>query len=279
MSQPLTPESFYPTAVVQASQSCPGDWRGSADAVIRVLVDGNRCFSSGEIARCLRICEPSLRFSVPGLGEHVRDAFYAGSLPLYNDGQGGTLAAMQHGRTTVGLFPSRTPAGQLVFVYGPEQAACDVHEFEVYIPQPGESLQDIYDTDNTPATPPVPAPVSGQSQAQPVVLTGNLSQSDLTSAVTADCRLYVSRGAFEAYVGLRGQPMRGGDPVYVLVEPSKVTIRLDDDGNPANEQFTLSATRGRVKVPNRTGKPFNPGTRYSVQVTATEIVVDLANPI
>ena len=133
----LTALEFYPQPVIDACNSCPGDWRGSVDALIQTLTSTNRCYSSGELARILRICAPSLRFAVPGIGEYTRDAFYGDNLPEYDDGQGNPVAPVQIGRMTQGLFPSRTGAGQMVFVYGPCQAACDVAEYEVYIPRPG----------------------------------------------------------------------------------------------------------------------------------------------
>ena len=153
----LTALEFYPQPVIDACNSCPGDWRGSVDALIQTLTSTNRCYSSGELARILRICAPSLRFAVPGIGEYTRDAFYGDNLPEYDDGQGNPVAPVQIGRMTQGLFPSRTGAGQMVFVYGPCQAACDVAEYEVYIPRPGESLEDVRNADNAPQTPQVVA--------------------------------------------------------------------------------------------------------------------------
>ena len=112
-----------------------------------------------------------------------------------------------------------------------------------------------------------------------MVLTGQPGGTDYDATVTGDFRLYVGRSVFEAHVFLRGQPMRGGDPVFVRVVGDTVTIKLDDDGDPANETFTLSATRGRVKIPNRTGAPFNPGDTYKVTVSPTEITVDLSQTV
>jgi len=288
----MTPSAinFYPQPIVDAANSVQGDWRGACDAVLQVITDGDRCYSSGEIARILRICAPDLRFSVPGIGGYIRDAFCSDALPEYDDGMGNPMSPLQVGRTTLGLFPNRTPSGQPVFVYGPDQGACDVAEYEVYIPRPGEDLGDVEDTDSNPATPQPPStmpatttPAPGQPSQAPaapgVVLQGNTSRTSFECKVTGDFRLYLNREVFDALAYQSGLAMRGGDPVYVRVDGDVVTVLLTDDGDANNVPFTLGRTRGRIKVPNQTGSPFVPGTRYGVTVTSTEITVDLANAL
>ena len=278
----LSALDFYPQPVIDAANTIDGDWRTCVDAVIQVLTDGGRCYSSGEIARILRICAPDLRFSVTGIGGYIRDQFVCDSLPEYDDGTGVGVSPLQIARTTIGL--GRTPAGQPVFVYGSDQGACDVAEYEVYIPRPGESLEDIQNADDnltapvsTPATPTGTAP-DGTVAPAGVVIAGNTSRTSFIATVTGDFRLYLKREVFDALAFQSGQGMRGGSPVYVRVDGDDVIVTLDDDGNADNKAFTLGLTRGRIKVPNQTGTPFVPGTKYSVTVTSECITVDLANP-
>jgi hypothetical protein len=289
-----TPLDFYPQYILDAVKTAAGDWRKAVVLVVNELVQHGTCFSSGEIARCLRIVDPTLAFKVTGIGEYVRDAFYTNQMGGY-DINGTPAAPVQIGRTAQGLFPNRTPAGQLVFVYGPDQPACDAHPFEVYIPLPGEGLDQIKQTDQqggttAPTAPPqaaadsgsacvpsVPNPIIVPPPAKAVSLAGKAIKKDLLATVTDECRLYVSRDTFEQFVFLRGQPMRGGDPVYVRGDKDEVIITLD--AQPGASQFTLEATRGRVKVPNGTGAPFKPGDKYRVTVTPNEIKVDLRQTV
>lgn len=284
----LSATDFYPQPIVDAANTTPGDWRANVDALLHLFADGGRCYSSGELARILRICNPDLRFSVPGIGGYIRDAWVQDELPEYDDGTGVGMSPLQIARTTIGIFPNRTPAGQPVFVYGSDQGACMAAEYEVYIPRGGESLEDIRDGDDNAASPQAlvnvptqtPAPGSTAAPAAPgVVLVGNTSRTTFECKVTGDFRLYLNREVFDALAFQSGQAMRGGDPVYVRVDGDNVIITITDDGNPANEAFTLGLTRGRIKVPNKTGSPFVPKTRYGVVVTSTEITVDLGNAL
>ena len=105
----LTALEFYPQPVIDACNSCPGDWRGSVDALIQTLTSTNRCYSSGELARILRICAPSLRFAVPGIGEYTRDAFYGDNLPEYDDGQGNPVAPVPGSPWRMSATPTTPP--------------------------------------------------------------------------------------------------------------------------------------------------------------------------
>jgi len=298
MSPNATPISFYSQEIIDAVTSAQGNWRAAVVAVINEIVQSGECFSSGEVVRILRITDPALAFKVLSVGEYVRDAFYAGQMPPYDTDNDGQQFPLQVGRTTEGLYPTRTPVGQLVFVYGPSQAACEAHEFEVYVPVPSEDLDQVAHTDSNPAIPAVldgddddddgtvstpstlstpstsPTPSNGGSG---VTLKGRKATKSLTATVTAECRLYVSRSAFEHFVHLRGTGMRGGDPVFVRVDNDEVIIGLDD--MPGATKLTLEATRGRVKVPNSTGAPFHSGDRYSVEVSSIAITVDLSTTI
>ena len=102
------------------------NWRDAVNSLLTFWISEGRCFSSGEVAACLRTHMPDLKFSVPKVGEFVRELFYS-SIGPYPGGE----AVVQVPRFTVGKFPDRTPAQTEVFVYGPTADACNAHDFEV----------------------------------------------------------------------------------------------------------------------------------------------------
>lgn len=109
------------------------DWRQVALAVIASRVSSDQCFSSGEIARELRIYRPDLVFGVSELGVFVRAQHTAHDLPSYDTGfdEAYPISVV---RTTDGH--GRTPEGVEVVVYGPSTADALHHDFEVDIPPP-----------------------------------------------------------------------------------------------------------------------------------------------
>lgn len=269
-----------------------GNWRQSVDDLIAALTAEGLCYSSGEIAAYLRAEAPSLRFRVTRIGEHIRDTYWAGTLPEYDDGAGGTEAPVQMQYTTSGS--SRTGSGQVVFVYGPDQAACDAHDFEVDIPlPPGVAPRaQVQPTANAPASTsayptsfsapsqpaqrqPVNAPITAPAVApKPVPASGMAltpaAHQNLTAKVHTDHRLCVPRQAFEAYLFASGRAMRAGDQVYVTADDDQAFITLDAD--PSATVYTLQSQRGRLLFahPNT---PFKPGTVYDVLVSNEGLTV------
>lgn len=246
----------------------PGaDWREYVNDLVDHLVSNMMCFSSGEIARWLRMFKPDLRFSVLSIGEHLRDLFYANGLGMFpDDGEGnGAVTPAQVPRITTGL--GRTPAGVEVFVYAPSEDLGLAHPFEVDIPKPGGQATTY------PSPPPPPAKkkdaVTIAGQAQPLVA--------LKATVQQDRRLQIPRAAFEAFVHFCGITLRGGDPVYVAVENDKATITVDDPGNGA-KKYDLWADSGRVSFPSTT-TPFNPGDVFLVNIAPTGLTVDLTQTV
>jgi hypothetical protein len=249
------------------------DWRTAVIDLLNFWIPLGRCFSSGEIAACLREHRKDLRFSVPKLGEFVRDMFYGMTMPTYPDVDDGTgtmvpVPVTMSPRYTVGLYPDRTPAGVQVFVYGPDPAVCDAHEFEVFIPNPakGETMADA------PATAtPVPAPARGSAHKGPVTIGGNRAPiGDVEATVWNDGRLSIPRPAFEAAVHLAGTPIRGGDPVFVNCDQVEAVVTLYD--TTGSTRYDLVSTSGRIAFANPV-KPFVPGTKYKLVITAGRIVV------
>jgi len=244
------------------------DWRTAVTDLLTFWMQEGRPFSSGEVSCALRTHRPELRFSHLSVGEHLRDLFYSQTLPPYQTGQ-----PYQVPRLTEGLYPTRTRAGTEVFVYAPAPAEGDQHDFEVYIPEPGETIADA------------PAQAVGQTQqaqqngsgVTPVTIFGaKVANVDIKAKVHDDKRLCVPRSAFELSVHLGAQPMRGGEPVYVTVEPNVVSISLNDPGNGA-KAYDLSQTRGRVLFPSPDpANPFAPGDVFQVKVEKGLLTIELS---
>jgi hypothetical protein len=248
-------------------------WRTATLDLLTAWIAEGRCFSSGEVASALRVHRPDLRFSVPSLGEFLRDNFYAQSLPTYpavDDGTGVMVdvPVTSSPRFTVGLYPDRTPAGVQVFVYGPEVGACDAHEFEVFIPNPAKG--------ETMASAPVPSigvpqPARGQAVKGPITVGGNKAPvGDVEATVRADARIEIPRVAFEACVHLAGTPIKGGDPVFVTVTATEATVTLSDVAG--SDRYDLWTTSGRIAFANP-NKPFTPGAKHKLVITAGVITI------
>lgn len=267
------------------------DWREAVRFDIDLRVSERQCFSSGEIATDLRVYRPDLAFAVGGLGEYVRDLYVSNEFPSYTDDVGNADYPLQVARITTGAarkftgehVQGRTPAGQVVFVYGREHQECLDHEFEVYIPKPPGQL-------DNPQQLPGPAGTPGSLPALPtapkqlgVLITGQLAKDDLTASVRQDGRLCVSRAAFEAFVALNGKPLRAGlngDPIFVNVEGTpakKVVITLDR--TPASDEYHLWVNRGRLAFAAPAGTTWTAGDKFEVTVDEDQITVDVSKSI
>jgi len=284
---------------IQEALQGSDDWRTVLTQLVAYLISAGEAFSSGECAAHMRIERPDLRFSVLTVGSMLRDDFHTGVMPCYDDGTGNAVFPMQVPRVTEGKYPDRTAAGVEVFVYAFEQDDGEAHEFEVFIPTPGEDLsQGIPDpvTTTTPApapplqaapagTAPTTAPgtqaatVDGKGKVGPkaVTLSGKAASGPLHASVHTDGRLCISRSALEAYSHATGSSMRGGDPVHVLVTDKAAMVALEafvGDGGTKSKEYDIALTRGRVLFPSASS-PFTVGDRFPITVTGAGLVVDL----
>lgn len=252
------------------------DWQTAVNDLLTFWTQEERPFSSGEVACALRTHRPDLRFSVLRAGEHIRDMFYSQTMSPYASGM-----PFQVPRLTEGLYPHRTPAGTEVFVYAPSPEDGDEHDFEVYIPEPGQTIADA-PQEAVPQTQQAQSDNTGQTPTPVGIFGRKIAGANVVAKVHPDKRLCVPRSAFELAVHFGSKPMRGGDPVYVQQEGTKVVISLEDPGNGA-KPYDLSATRGRVLFPSADpSRPFTPGDVFQVQVQAGTVVVKLScncNPI
>ena len=257
------------------------DWHQAVDALVAHWALEGECYSSGEVAAALREHSPNLRFSVPNVGAYLRDLFFAETLPGYDDGMGDTEQPLQLLRPTEGLYPSRTPAGVEVYVYGPDQDTCMDHAFEVFIPIPGgqESQADA-PVEALGQTAQAAADSSGNTPTAVAILGAKIASADIRCGVQPDKRLTVPRRAFEYAVSLGGHPMRGGDPVWAVQKDGIVTVYTSDPADLTQRQYALTTDRGRVLIPSDDlSAPFVAGETYKVAVSAGQLVIDTTAPV
>jgi len=274
------------TSTAQLIQNSPS-WETAAMDLVRNYMENGECFSSGEIAREIRIHRPDLRFSVLKLGSYIRDQFYADAMGMYNI-QGNTVFPVQVPRTTQGN--GRTPAGVQVFVYGPDSAACFIHDFEVDIPDPRAAQSDGAPRGVTPTQSGYPSSIPGMTMGRPqptppptpksvktgVPINPRPANKPLKATVHNDRRVCVTREAFEAFVHAAGAALRGGVPVYLSFENGAASITLDQV--PGSKPYSLATDRGRILFASP-DSPFNPGDAYRVTVTKNNLTVDLTTPL
>lgn len=227
---------------VVANPQCR-EWVSAANALIELLVSRGLCFSSGEIAAYIRTYQPDIRFSVTNLGEHIRDRFYANTMPLYNNPVDGTTTPVtQVPRVTQGL--TRTPSGTGVFVYAPSYQAGENHPFEVDIPEPGATLG---------ASGPLP-PVPVQDNTRTPTPTPYTVPSSLRANVRTDGRVNVPRSVLESFLHSLRAGLVGGGNLWVGLNNHEARIYL----NPGTGRvpYQVWASTGRIA--------FNPGAHLKV---------------
>ena len=244
-------------------------WRKATLAMVEYLVEDEQCFSSGEIARELRLNRIDLKFSVLTMGEMLRDLFWASGMGSY----------VQVNRVATGS--TRTPAGQPVYVYAPSKVDGDNHDFEVEVPLPPGVTPRV----STPApvttngyptqvtgypTAVVPASTSdgGASTKPPVTA----PRDGYTVRVLKDFRLCIRRSVFDRFIHLADVSVQPGQPVWVKVDSDEATVSFDPI--PGGSQYQIN--EGRVIFPSQDNKPFPPGTTYPVTVTSAALTVHLS---
>ncbi len=252
--------AFSPFSNPQDATAKSADWRTAALDLINFKVANGQAFSSGEIAAFLRTFRPDLRFSVTNLGEFIRDAFFKGELPCYNDGQGNPVSPSQVPRTTVGK--GRTPYGVQVFVYAFNQADGDAHDFEVDIPNPKVQAGAA----SLPSSTPVKSPKPSAAPRTPKAANGKLE-----AKVWADGRLLIPRVAVDAFVHATGRTLKQGDKLFVKVEATRVVVTIDQ--TPGAHTYNLWADQGRITT--KGAKNAVPGNTYPITVDSEALIVDL----
>jgi hypothetical protein len=229
-------------------------WQDGVCTLIDHHTRTDTCFSSGELARALRLARPDFRFAVTELGEFVKDLFHQGAIQ-YRDQHGRVSAAVQVPRRTDGS--SRTPAGTEVFVYAPTPMLGVAHEFEVEIPHPTFTPTAL--------------------ERQRFAAAAAIANAEMVASVHGDGRLCIPRRAFEQLSHATGVSIRGGDEVWIAVEsgtPSALWVYLEQ--RESCTAYALSPERGRVRLSAPTGLPgFTPGARFAIDVVADGLKITM----
>jgi hypothetical protein len=232
-------------------------WQDAVCALIDHACRTQTCFSSGELARALRLERPDFRFAVTELGEFVKDLFHQGAIE-YRDPNGRVTRAVQVPRRTDGH--SRTPAGTEVFVYAPTPVRGDAHEFEVEIPRPGFTPTAL--------------------ERQRFAAAAAIANAEMIATVHGDGRLCIPRRAFEQLSHATGVSIRGGDEVWITVELGRSGraghLRVYLEQRDGCQAHALSPDRGRVRLSAPAQLPgFTPGARFSIEIEAGALLVSL----
>jgi len=226
-------------------------WQDAVCSLIDGHVARGGCFSSGELARAIRLTRPDFRFAVTELGEFVKDLFHQGAIEYAGQ------PAVQVPRRTVGR--SRTPAGTEVFVYAPSPALGGAHDFEVEIPRPAFTPTDL--------------------ERKRFAAAAAQANAEMIATVHGDGRLCIPRRAFEQLSHATGVSIRGGDRIWIGVEsdaPVRLRIYLEQrDGCSAH---ALQPDRGRVRFSAPDELPrFMPGAQFGIAVDGDGLRIDLAS--
>lgn len=257
------------TGVVASQTQGIPPWMGATNALISLMISNREPFSSGEIAAHMRTFRPDLRFSVTSnVGEHIREMFYAQTMPTYVNADGSVTPVEQVPRVTQGI--GRTPPGVSVFVYAPSYQAGIDHEFEIDIPTPGVSIK--VEPDGLPAV-----PVQSPTPANHFVkLAPRKAATDLKASVHSNLRCYIPRSAFEELLHETGTALKGGDSVHITVDDVEGVVVVCLDPIPNSQAHQLVATRGVVQFTHPV-RPFTPNQVFPITVDGPgrRLVVDI----
>lgn len=244
-----TPESVTP------SLSNERTWQDAVCTLIDHHCQTSSCFSSGELARALRLERPDFRFAVTELGEFVKDLFHQGAVE-YRDLHGRARPAVQVPRRTDGH--SRTPAGTEVFVYAPTPVLGSAHDFEVEIPRPGFTPTAL--------------------ERQRFAAAAAVANAEMVATVHGDGRLCIPRRAFEQLSHATGVAIRGGDEIWIAVELGRrgANLRVYLEHRDGAQAHALSTDRGRVRLSAPAQLPgFTPGARFAIEIEGDALIVSL----
>jgi hypothetical protein len=260
---PSEPTTTPFATVDEAVLSAKGNWRTAVTNVAKHLVANEEGLSSGEIARFLRMVDPNLRFAVGAVGEYLRDNYFGGNIGLYDDPDTGCgTIPCQVARQTEGLFPDRTPANLDVMVYHRTADLARDHDFEVFVPFPGQAHADVANRDAN------PAPAQAPQPRTPSTVSVHLPDV----AVKGDNRLYIPRKVVDAYCAL-GNVIDGNTQVFVAFESGYAQVAFEDNGG---TEYNIWQGTGRIAFYPGDGVSWTPGDTFPVKVDNEGIHVKLS---
>ncbi|MFV8749004.1 hypothetical protein ACNOYE_00475 [Nannocystaceae bacterium ST9] len=255
MNTPSTPSSshFVPE-ILPPALAGERTWQDAVCTLVDHFTTHDQCFSSGELAAELRLQRPDFRFSVPEVGEFVKDLFHGGAIE-WRDRHGRVTPAIQVPRRTTGA--SRTPAGTEVFVYAPTPIQGLAHAFEVDIPRPAFQ------------------PTALERRRFAAVAAE--ADAEMIATVHGDGRLCVPRRAIERLSHATGVAIRGGDSVWLEVGALGRELRIHLAQRDGCTAHALQSERGRVRFSSPDpGQPFTPGDRFAIDVDGAALTIRLA---
>ena len=290
-----------------------GVWHAACDAVVTYRLANNIPFTSGEVAAILRTFDPTLVFSVPGVGSRLRDAFFAGeflfnvetpevavddwgnpevddwgnTLYVASDGSGTTTDAGQAASSTTqqpaeqvsryceGL--GRTPAGVEVYCYASNYQAGEDHDFEVDIPRPGiqASVNPTTGVPDVPVAKPSTRDYTTDDAQRAAQGTQARANGYLVCTVQNTGRMNLGRPILEHYTLVTRQGLPSDATVFVWVNGSNLICRLaDDPANPATVSYKVFRGRTLINLA-KLGLARPAGTTVDATVDASGIHIAL----
>lgn len=244
-------------------------------------------FTSGHLTSAIREARSDLRFRHATMGQINRTLFENGELPSYDDGIHGEIRPVRVMRQTT-RTDTRTPVGTEVYVIGPDEFEIDAFEFEINIAE-APSVSDgqggqtsaanavlnatptvVKDSTGTAATTIPPVTPSGKV----AVANGKMVPGNPLATVHADGRLCIPRIAFEALAFETGNPVTGGEPLYVIDNSDtsgQVRILLSNStgGDP------IPPTTDRLRMHLRLASKPTVGDSFEIVVGSTGLTINL----
>jgi hypothetical protein len=251
MNTPSTASNSPVHEILPPSLAAERSWQDAVCTLVDHHTTHDQCFSSGELARELRLQRPDFRFAVTEVGEFVKDLFHGGAIE-WRDHHGRITRALQLPRRTAGA--SRTPANTEVFVYAPTPIQGLAHSFEVDIPRPAFQPTAL--------------------ERQRFAAAAAQADAEMVATVHGDGRLCVPRRAIEQLSHATGVAIRGGDSVWIGDAQHELQIHLEPrDGC---TEHALQPERGRVRFSSPDPRrPFAAGDRFPIVVSGSALVISL----
>jgi len=281
-----------PFASAQGAADAATSAQEGARFLTEFWIEQGVCFTSGHVVHALREARgTTLMVNQRPTGQAIQDYFASGDMPSYDDGLGAEGSRPMRKLRATASTGTRTPVGTEVFVYGPSEDDIDCFEFELNIAE-APMVSDGQGGTTSPAaallnaTPNLAAGAPGASVIPPVqpsgtvaVANGKMVPGTPLAVIHADGRLCVPRIAFEALAFETGDPITGGQPVYVSLNGSDLTISQDSTPGSIPVNPTTDRLRLHLRFDGALAVPTAPavGTEFGITV-GSNLVIDLANP-
>jgi len=256
---------------------------GTADNLITFWVSQGVPFTSGHIVHAIRTARSDLMFSQSRIGAHVRRMHAQGGMPGYDDGLGNEIPVQFSLRQTTGI--GRTPVGIEVCVYAPSRPEADLFEFEINIAEApqvadGQGGTTSAATAMLNATPNLPAGSPGASPIPPVqpsgtvaVAYGKMVPGNPLATIHSDGRLCIPRLAFEALAHETGDPIKGGESLYVYETPTDLIVSQSPVIDMPHQSY--APTTDRLRLHLFLSKTYPVGTDFEVLVLSNHLSISL----